>query len=76
MTVRLPTNAKKRLERLAKSTSRTPSFLAADAIDVYLDLQEWQVKAIKAGIADANAGRVVPHEEVENWVRSWGSGAK
>ena len=76
MTVRLPANARKRLEKLAKATSRTTSFLAADAIDAYLDLQEWQVEAIKAGIADADAGRVVPHEEVEVWVRSWSSGSK
>jgi predicted transcriptional regulator len=30
-------------------------------------------EAIEQGLADADAGRVVPHEEVERWLRSWGT---
>ena len=33
---------KKRLEKLAKSTGRSRSFLAAEAINEYLNLNEWQ----------------------------------
>jgi predicted transcriptional regulator len=28
--------------------------------------------AVERGEADAAAGRVVPHEEVRRWLRSWG----
>ena len=31
-----------------------------------------QVAAIDAGIAAADAGRVVAHEDVVAWVQSWG----
>lgn len=29
--------------------------------------------AISEGLADADAGRLVPNEEVKAWVESWGS---
>ncbi len=71
MTVRVTAATKKRLERLATATDRTPSFLASDAIESYLELQEWQVEAIRAGVKEADSGQVVSHESVEAWIRSW-----
>ncbi len=29
--------------------------------------------AILEGIADADAGRLIPHEDVKAWLESWGS---
>ena len=43
VSVRIDPVIKKRLEKLAKSTGRSRSFLAAEAINEYLDLNEWQV---------------------------------
>jgi hypothetical protein len=50
VSVRIDPTSKKRLEKLAKSTGRSRSFLAAEAINEYLDLNEWQVAAA-GGIA-------------------------
>ena len=72
MTVRVPVQVKRRLERLAKATERTASWLAADALAAYVDLHDWQVAAIGEGIADAEAGRVVEDERVATWLASWG----
>jgi RHH-type transcriptional regulator, rel operon repressor / antitoxin RelB len=72
VTIRLEQAAKRRLEKLAKSTGRSRSFLAAEAINDYLDVNEWQVAGIKQAIASLDAGRGIPHEEVEKWIRSWG----
>jgi predicted transcriptional regulator len=71
-TVRVDAAAKKRLERLAKSTGRSRSFLAAEAINEYLDVNEWQVAGIKQAIASLDRGAGVPHEQVKDWVTSWG----
>jgi RHH-type transcriptional regulator, rel operon repressor / antitoxin RelB len=71
-TVRVDATAKKRLERLAKSTGRSRSFLAAEAINEYLDVNEWQVAGIKRAIASLDRGEGVPHERVKDWVTSWG----
>jgi predicted transcriptional regulator len=73
-TVRVDAAAKKRLEKLAKSTGRSRSFLAAEAISEYLDANEWQVAGIRRAIASLDRGAGVPHEQVREWVISWGSG--
>jgi len=70
--VRVDTGSKKRLERLAKNTGRSRSFLAAEAIDAYLDLHEWQVSGIRRAMASLDAGKGVAHSDVRSWVDSWG----
>ena len=72
-TVRVDAAAKKRLERLAKNTGRSRSFLAAEAINEYLDVNEWQVDGIKRAIGSLDRGKGVPHDRVKDWVTSWGS---
>jgi len=72
-TVRVDTGVKKRLERLAKSTGRSRSFLAAEAISEYLEINEWQVTGIGRAIASLDRGEGIPHEQVKDWVASWGS---
>lgn len=72
-TVRVDSAAKKRLEKLAKSTGRSRSFLAAEAINEYLDVNEWQVAGIRKAIESLDRGESVPHEKVKDWIASWGS---
>ena len=72
-TVRVDTGVKKRLERLAKSTGRSRSFLAAEAINEYLEINEWQVDGIKRAIASLDRGEGISHDSVKDWVASWGS---
>jgi predicted transcriptional regulator len=72
-TVRVEMRAKKRLERLARSTGRSRSFLAAEAINEYLDINEWQVAGIKHALASLDRGEGIPHDQVKDWVVSWGS---
>ncbi len=71
MTVRLPLKLRKRLDRLADATERTKSWLAADAIRSYLDLQEWQIQEIKDGIKEADAGEFTTDAEVEAVMSKW-----
>ena len=70
-TVRVDSAAKKRLERLAKSTGRSRSFLAAEAINEYLDVNEWQVAGIKRAIAALDRGEGLSHARVKGWVTAW-----
>jgi predicted transcriptional regulator len=75
-TIRVDATVKKRLEKLAKSTGRSRSFLAAEALDAYLDVNEWQVAGIKRAIASVDAGRAVPQQRVRDWVESWDTDAE
>ena len=71
-TVRVETDVKKRLEKLAKSTGRSRSFLAAEALSEYLDVNEWQVAGVRKAMGTLDRGESVPHEQVKVWVNSWG----
>ena len=61
------------LESLAATTQRSKSWHIEQALEIYLERQSWEIERIKEGLADAEAGRTVPHEEVEAWVRSLGT---
>jgi predicted transcriptional regulator len=52
------------------STVRVPGSWPK-AIEKYLDDNRWQVEAIEEGVRDADAGLIVPHGDVEKWVKSW-----
>jgi len=75
-TVRVPADLKRRLDELAKASDRSRSWLATDALRHYVEDQQWQLAEIEAGLRDADAGRVVSHEKVERWLKSWGSKKK
>ena len=70
-TVRVETDVKKRLEKLAKSTGRSRSFLAAEALNEYLDVNEWQVAGVRKAMGSLDRGESIPHEQVKAWVNSW-----
>ena len=72
VSVRIDPVIKKRLEKLAKSTVRSRSFLAAEAINEYLDLNEWQVAGIQRAVASFDRGEGIAYEHVKEWVNSWG----
>ncbi len=72
LSVRIDAETKKRLEALARSSKRTKSFLAAEAINAYVESESWQVGEIKAGLKELDAGKAVSDADVSRWLRSWG----
>jgi len=75
MTIRIEDDIKLRLERLADSTRRSRSFLAAEAIRAYVEANEWQVAEIEAAIREADAGDFANPAEVDALARKWSAGA-
>jgi len=69
-TVRVDAGVKKRLERLANNTGRSRSSLAVEAINRYLDINEWQLTGIKRAIASLDRGEGFAHDVVKDWVAS------
>jgi RHH-type transcriptional regulator, rel operon repressor / antitoxin RelB len=72
LSVRIDTDTKKRLEALAKRARRSKSFLAAEAIAAFVEVESWQLDDTQAGLDELDAGRGVPHKDVANWLRTWG----
>jgi RHH-type rel operon transcriptional repressor/antitoxin RelB len=71
LTLRLDSKTKKKLDKLAKATERSRSFLAAQAIREFLELNEWQIEEIKKGLREADAGDFASDAEVERVMRKW-----
>jgi RHH-type transcriptional regulator, rel operon repressor / antitoxin RelB len=64
MTVRLEDDVKDRLDALAEATQRSKSFLAAEAIRVYVENNEWQIGEIQAALKEADAGDFASDKDV------------
>lgn len=69
MTIRLDPQLKDKLGRLADGTRRSRSFLAAEAVEVYVDRELAVIEGIERGLADVEAGRTVSHEDTMATVR-------
>lgn len=65
VTLRLDRATRKRLDRLARATERSRAALAADAVRQYLELNEWQIAAIEAGVREAGRGQFIDHARLK-----------
>ncbi len=74
-TVTIPEDLARRLESLAKTTRQSESSLASQAIEDFLTVQEWHMRAIEEGIGSADRGDVVIHEEALAELKRWGKDA-
>lgn len=63
MTIRVSTDLKERLDRLAADTRRSRSFLAAEAVEAYVAKELAIVDGINEGLADIRNGRTVTHDD-------------
>ena len=75
LTIRLDDQTKERLDRLAKATARSKSYLVSNAIKEFLEINEWQIQEIKKAIreADRPEAKFVEHDDVTAWLETWGS---
>ena len=64
VTVRIDQTLNRRLEALARATKRSKSYLAAEALQSYVESEADFVAAVQEGLSDLDAGNVVGHETV------------
>lgn len=62
MTIRVTPDLKEKLGRLAHNTRRTKSYLAAQAVEAYVNRELQIIEGIERGLADVEADRVTPHD--------------
>ena len=75
MSIRLESEHQQRLDRLSEATQRPRSSLAKEAIEVFVDLNEWQVGEIEKAVAEADRGEFASDELVREVFGKWGAGA-
>lgn len=71
VTLRLDDTVKDKLEKLAESTHRSRSFLAAEAIKAYVESNEWQIAEIQQALQEADAGAFASQAEVDALQQKW-----
>jgi len=71
LTLRLDPKLKKQLDRLSKATNRSRSFVAAEAIREYVELNNWQIAETLKGLAEADRGEFATDKEVERALTKW-----
>ncbi|MGA7378089.1 MAG: hypothetical protein WBW36_17180, partial [Candidatus Sulfotelmatobacter sp.] len=59
------------LDELAQFLDRDRTYLLAEAVQAYLHVQQWHLEQIRAGIAEADAGKVVDHRKIRATASRW-----
>src|SRR5262249_15961203 len=73
VTARVRPETKAKLRAIAQSTKRSEAGLAGEAIEAYVEVNEWQKREIAAALGEAKAGAPgVSHERMVAWLDSWG----
>ena len=73
VSVRLQPELNDQVAAIASALDRPKSWVIEQAVIDYVGVQTWHLAAIDEGIKAADEGRVVAHEDVAAWVRSWDS---
>jgi predicted transcriptional regulator len=72
LSIQLETDLNDQVTAIADALDRPKSWVIEQAVKDFVAVQQWQLAAIDEGIKAADAGRLVPHDDVVAWVRSWG----
>jgi len=71
ITVRVPLSIKEQLNHLAEATHRSKSWLAAEALSRYVELNAWQVAETQKGLQEAERKAFATEEEVDAAFAKW-----
>ena len=63
MSIRIGIDVKEKLDRLARGSRRSKSFLAAEAVAAYVERELEIIEGVQKGFADVESGRVVSHAQ-------------
>lgn len=70
VTTHLPTDLAEKLDDLAQRLDRPKGWIVKEAIASYVALEEKRHRLTLEALADVDAGRMLEHADVEQWVES------
>ena len=62
------------LERVAKETNQDLTVLVTETLENFVQTEEEELAGIERAEEDIKTGRVVAHERVVEWLKTWGTG--
>lgn len=63
-TVRFDPETRAQLDKMAKQMDRPRAWIIKEAVAQYLERETWYLAEVQKGLGDAEAGRVISHEEM------------
>ncbi|MDF5729832.1 MAG: CopG family transcriptional regulator [Rhizonema sp. PD38] len=66
ITFRLENEKRVILDAIAAGLDRDRTYVLNEAIDLYLEVYQWQIAQIKAGLAEADTGDFATDEDVQS----------
>jgi RHH-type rel operon transcriptional repressor/antitoxin RelB len=76
LTLRLDPELKKQLDQLSRATSRSRSFVAAEAIREYVSLNNWQIQETIKALSEADRGDFASEADVKRTIKKWSRRAR
>jgi len=73
LSIRLKTDTKRRLAKLARVSGRSSNFLISDAVESYVADQERMLAEIRKADREVKSGHYVKHQDMKAWLLSWGT---
>jgi len=73
LSIRLKSETKRRLARLAEASGRSSNFLISDAVESYVADQERMLAEMRQADRQVKSGHYVRHEDMKAWLLSWGT---
>jgi predicted transcriptional regulator len=64
MEVRLAPETEAKLTQLAAERGCEPQSLVEEAVERFIDYDEWFVREVEKGLAQVHAGEVIEHEQI------------
>ncbi len=75
-TVRIDDDTLGRVDQLASELSRSRSWVIKQAIERFLNYEEWFVQEVKDGLKEVKRGEIATDDEVAARFRKWGVDAR
>jgi len=73
LSIRLKSETKRRLAKLAAASGRSSNFLISDAVESYVPDQERLLAEFRQAERQVKSGHYIKHEDMKAWLLSWGT---
>jgi len=70
-TIRMDDSVLERVDSLAKSVQRSRTWVINQAVERFLNYEEWYIREVEAGIKEAEAGDLASNEDVAKRFARW-----
>lgn len=71
-TVRMADTLLRRVDGIAESLNRPRSWIINQALERFVDYEEWYIQEVESGLAELNRGEVAADKEVVDRFKKWG----